>query len=70
MAKKSKLAEALELIKLVGEMDEEDDFDDEESEYETEKDEGFYHYRRKPAGCRACGGDYPNCTSSCPMFDD
>ena len=22
-----------------------------------------------PAGCRACGGDYPNCTSSCPMFD-
>lgn len=22
-----------------------------------------------PEGCAACGGDYPNCTSSCPMFD-
>lgn len=21
-------------------------------------------------GCAACGGDYPNCTTSCPMFDD
>ena len=23
-----------------------------------------------PVGCAACGGDYPNCKSSCPMFDD
>lgn len=23
-----------------------------------------------PEGCAACGGDYPNCTTSCPMFDD
>lgn len=23
-----------------------------------------------PSGCAACGGDYPNCASSCPMFDD
>ena len=23
-----------------------------------------------PEGCRACGGDYPNCKTSCPMFDD
>jgi hypothetical protein len=23
-----------------------------------------------PVGCRACGGDYPNCKDSCPMFDD
>lgn len=23
-----------------------------------------------PEGCRACGGDYPDCTEGCPMFDD
>ena len=23
-----------------------------------------------PEGCIACGGPYPNCTSSCSMFDD
>lgn len=23
-----------------------------------------------PVGCAACGGDYPNCKTSCPMFDD
>ena len=23
-----------------------------------------------PVGCSACGGDYPNCKISCPMFDD
>lgn len=23
-----------------------------------------------PEGCRACGGPYPSCTSSCPLFDD
>ena len=23
-----------------------------------------------PEGCAACGGDYPHCTTSCPMFDD
>ncbi len=23
-----------------------------------------------PAGCRACGGPYPNCKSSCKLFDD
>lgn len=23
-----------------------------------------------PAGCRACGGPYPSCTTSCSMFDD
>ena len=22
-----------------------------------------------PVGCNACGGDYPNCKDSCPMFD-
>ena len=23
-----------------------------------------------PEGCRACGGPYPNCTDSCPLFDE
>lgn len=23
-----------------------------------------------PEGCAACGGNYPECTSSCPLFDD
>lgn len=23
-----------------------------------------------PEGCAACGGDYPNCADSCPLFDD
>lgn len=23
-----------------------------------------------PEGCEACGGDYPNCKDSCPLFDD
>ena len=23
-----------------------------------------------PEGCRACGGPYPSCMSSCPIFDD
>ena len=23
-----------------------------------------------PAGCRACGGPYPYCKSSCKLFDD
>ena len=23
-----------------------------------------------PDGCRECGGDYPNCRSSCNLFDE
>ena len=23
-----------------------------------------------PDGCRECGGDYPNCRSSCNLYDD
>lgn len=23
-----------------------------------------------PEGCRACGGPYPNCMTSCNIFDD
>lgn len=25
---------------------------------------------RIPVGCAACGGPYPDCCSSCPIFDD
>jgi len=25
---------------------------------------------RIPPGCAACGGPYPMCKDSCPMFDD
>lgn len=27
-------------------------------------------YDDMPEGCKACGGPYPDCTSSCKMFDD
>ena len=37
------------------------DIDD--NEEEEDDDVGI------PVGCRACGGDYPNCKDSCPMFD-
>ena len=23
-----------------------------------------------PEGCKACGGPYPDCTTSCSLFDD
>lgn len=23
-----------------------------------------------PEGCSACGGDWPNCTTSCPLYDE
>lgn len=23
-----------------------------------------------PEGCAACGGDWPNCTDGCPLYDD
>jgi len=23
-----------------------------------------------PEGCRACGGDYPNCKDGCALFDE
>lgn len=28
----------------------------------------IYRYDMPPAGCRACGGPYPNCKASCKMF--
>ena len=28
------------------------------------------YYSGIPEGCAACGGPYPNCKDSCPIFDD
>ena len=47
----------------------EDDFDEDEDDFDEDdfyEDDDFWGV---PVGCRACGGDYPNCTTSCPMFD-
>lgn len=41
-----------------------DDYE-EELEYEDHFDDPDYI----PPGCRACGGPYPNCKASCPLFD-
>lgn len=48
-------------------------------EYEQEDDQvekwtsevlGAYGGHVPPAGCRACGGPYPYCKTSCKLFDD
>lgn len=41
-----------------------DEWDDNDFEQEE------YDINDIPEGCRACGGEYPHCTSSCPLFDD
>lgn len=38
---------------------------EQEDEYDFGED-----YDEIPECCAACGGDYPNCTDGCPMFDD
>ncbi len=38
--------------------------DDEYDDYYNDEDD------ETPEGCVACGGPYPNCMSSCNMFDD
>ena len=35
-----------------------------DSPFEDEEDDDI------PEGCAACGGDYPNCASSCPLMED
>lgn len=42
---------------------------DPEYDPEAEDDEEF-GYDGTPYGCLACGGDYPHCADSCPLFDD
>ena len=36
-------------------------------EYQDDSDE---YDDDPPDGCRECGGDYPNCLNSCPLYDD
>lgn len=47
---------------------------DEYDEYNmTEKEKQDYydrHFDEVPEGCIACGGPYPTCKDSCPVFDD
>lgn len=40
-------------------------------DYDTD-DEEYYdrHPEDVPDGCRECGGPYPNCCDSCPLYDD
>ena len=48
--------------------------DEEKREYEDEEENEetiiINELNDIPEGCAACGGDYPNCVDSCPMFDD
>lgn len=47
--------------------------DDERPARSSDREEQEYykrHISKIPVGCRACGGPYPSCKSSCPMFDD
>ena len=34
------------------------------------KDKAKKSYQYIPSGCKACGGPYPHCKTSCPLFDD
>lgn len=34
------------------------------------REEPIYSEDNPPPGCRACGGPFPQCTTSCPIFDD
>lgn len=36
----------------------------------TDETTAMYGGNVPPAGCRACGGPYPACMSSCKLFDD
>lgn len=44
-----------------------DDEDDVDNDYNNS---AMDEINDTPVGCRACGGPYPNCKDSCPMFDD
>lgn len=48
-----------------------------ESEMDYRLDDNYVPLRKEkeyrgyiPAGCRACGGPYPDCMTSCNLFDD
>jgi hypothetical protein len=49
------------------------DYDDDGREYIMIFESGsadIDHVEDVPEGCKACGGPYPDCTTSCPIFDD
>lgn len=48
---------------MVDEMDYEYEGEDDDEEYDSFSNE-------LPSGCAACGGPYPQCTTSCKLFDD
>lgn len=39
-------------------------------EHEEESFSSAQSYLDEPECCRACGGPYPNCKTSCKIFDD
>ncbi len=46
-----------------------DDIDDSDSnDFSVGKKKEYKGYI--PVGCSACGGPYPDCMSSCPIYDD
>lgn len=52
------------------EIDEMDyEYEDDEKEW-TDEMLGIFEGDIPPAGCRSCGGPYPNCKMSCKLFDD
>lgn len=65
MAKKKKYDE--EVSEIENEVEDEDE--DEEEEW-TPNMRRLFGGHVPPAGCRACGGPYPSCKTSCSMFDD
>ena len=38
--------------------------------YQESIDEEGQETDGPPPGCNECGGDYPNCVDSCPLYDD
>lgn len=45
------------------------EYEDEEKEW-TSSVHMSYRGSIPPAGCRACGGPYPHCKTSCKLFDN
>lgn len=66
---------ALDLISILFyKIMEKKDLAEEYEEYTSNGTKGQNYYSgynsHKPAACRACGGPYPDCKSSCNLFDD
>lgn len=72
------VAAAAVLVSTAGKSKKDDNDIDDDYDEPTENDEmafdkmdcdDFYH-GYIPVGCRACGGPYPHCKDSCPLYDD